>query len=67
MSGDSFHNLARRFAAKVIQPGTGSLALQLFMDRVETPPLGLATLFGNKSDPRGSIHCLDFHIVVAEV
>ena len=33
-SGSLFQALAKRFAAKALDPGTGSLALPLFTDRV---------------------------------
>ena len=65
-SADMFQTLARRFAAIFLQPGTGSIALELFSDLV-TMPVGFVTLSGNKSDPSGFISIFDFHTIVAEV
>ena len=48
-SGDLFHNLARRLAANVLQPGTGSVALQLFTDLVKIPPDALVTFLSADS------------------
>ena len=65
-SVDLFQALAKRFAAMVLQPGAGSLALHIFSDLV-TMLLGcLVAVLENKSDPRGSIHIFDFQIIVAE-
>ena len=65
-SADLFQTLERRFAAKFLQPGTGSIALELFSDLVTTA-VGFVTLLENKSDPSGFISIFDFHTIVAEV
>ena len=59
--GDSFHALARRFAANVELPGTSSLALLLDSDLVQM----FVVCSGKRSFARGSMIILDFQIIVA--
>ena len=66
-SADSFQTLARRFAAKVLQPGAGSMALQLLSDLVTALSVGFINVLENKSEPRGFMHIFDFQTIVAEV
>ena len=66
-SFDSFQTLARRFAAKVLQPGAGSMALQLSSDLVTALSVGFVNVLENKSEPRGFMHIFDFQTIVAEV
>ena len=54
-SADSFQTLAKRCAAKILHPGTGSMAWQLFSDLVTTPLVGFVSFLENKSDPSGLI------------
>ena len=62
---DSFQALARRFAANVEKPGTGSLALLLDSDGVHMFFSISVVCLGKSSFPRGSMIILDFQIIVA--
>ena len=64
-SGESFHNLARRFTARFDLPGTGILAFPLTSDLWH---MKCSIFWLEKSnDPRGSIHDFEFQTIVPDV